>query len=344
MGKGDPPEGSSGQSPSDDLRLADGPEFDLIRTFYPRGARPGPTVSIGPGDDAAVLDLAGTILSVDLSVEDVHFRRGWLTPREIGFRAAAAALSDLAAMAARPGGILVSLAASEADTGEFTTQVMQGASEAVAEVGGELLGGDVSRSPGPLVIDVVAVGESSTPVARAGARPDDELWVTGDLGGSALAVEQLSRGEPANPLARSRFAAPTPRIREALWLADLGIPRAMLDLSDGLFGDARHLATASGVAILLELDAIPIHPAIADRKPRHEALRLAGSGGEDYELLFAARPAAVAQQEERFRQEFGIKLTRVGRCEAGAGVFGVDAAGIRFPFSPRGFQHFGGTG
>ncbi len=344
MRKVDPSEGIGPQSPSDDLRLGDGPEFDLIRTFYPRGARHGPAVSIGPGDDAVALNLAGAILSTDLSVEDVHFRRDWLTPAEIGYRASAAALSDLAAMAARPIGILVSLAVPERDTGAFATLVMEGARQAAATVGGDLLGGDLSSSPGPMVIDVVVVGETAAPVARAGARPGDELWVTGELGGCALALEQLSRGEVPDPLVRTRFTAPVPRIREALWLAAKGIPTAMLDLSDGLFGDAHHLARASGLAVVLDLDDVPIHPTVAGLRPPDEALRLAGSGGEDYELLFAARPGTVAVHEDAFHAEFGIGLTRVGYCEAGAGVFGVDLEGVRSPLSPRGFQHFGGTG
>lgn len=318
-----------------------GAEFDLIREFL-RGARTGRTagVRVGVGDDCAVVGGDGIVLGTDLSIEDVHFRRSWLRPEEIGYRAAAAALSDLAAMAARPIGVLTSLAATPEDAGAFAREIMRGVRAAVEGLGGELLGGDLTRSPGPIVLDMVVVGEAAVPVTRRGALPGDELWVTGELGGSAAAVTAwMAAGEP-HPAARIAFAAPTPRTREALWLAARGIPRAMLDVSDGLGGDAAHLAAASEVAVVLDRESIPVHPAA--HAGGDAAADLALRGGEDYELLFAARPGTVEAHLGDFAASFEAKLTRVGHVEAGTGVHIDSGAGGRRELKEWGFQHFGG--
>ena len=325
------------------VHLARGPEFDLIRRFLAGVPAAGgrDDVRVGPGDDCAVIAGNGIALSSDMSVEGVHFRREWLSPWEIGWRAAAAALSDLAAVAARPIGILVSLAAPQADAPDCAAEVMSGCREAAESVGGTLLGGDLARSPGPLVVDVTVVGEAPRPVLRSGAHPGDELWVTGELGGSAAAVEALLRGEAPDAAARERFAHPLPRVREALWLLGRGLPVAMIDLSDGLAGDAAHLAAASGVAVMLSPQLIPVHPAARERS-RARTLRRALGGGEDYELCFAAPVGAAEPHAAAFERTFGIRLTCVGRLGGGDGVWFVDAEGRRTPTGIDGWQHFGG--
>lgn len=324
------------------VRLAPGGEFDLIRRFL-AGPAPAerPDVRVGPGDDCAVVAGDGIALSTDMSVEGVHFRREWLAPEEIGWRAAAAALSDLAAVAARPIGILVSLAAPPDGGGDYAERVMAGCREAVESVGGALLGGDLTRSPGPLVIDVTVVGEAPRPVLRSGARAGQELWVTGELGGSAAAVEALLAGREPDPAARERFARPRPRVREAQWLHARNIPTAMVDLSDGLAGDAAHLSAASGVAMLLVPELIPIHPAARERS-KIRSLRRALGGGEDYELCFAAPVGAVGPFHTAFERAFEVRLTCVGRAGGGDGVWFVDAEGHRRPTGIVGWQHFGG--
>jgi thiamine-monophosphate kinase len=325
-------------------RLGPGPEFDLIRRFYSGWGRRNPgDVRVGPGDDAAVVTGDGIVLSVDLSVEEIHFRREWLTPEEIGGRAAAAALSDLAAMAARPIGILAALALVPADADAIATDVMRGVRSAVEGVGGVLLGGDLSRSPGPMILDIVAVGEASAPVLRWGAMAGDEIWVTGQLGASGLAVATLQRGERPPADAFERFRRPTPRIAEARWLAERGVPRAMLDLSDGLGGDVAHLARAAELAAILQADALPLHPALARaRLSSVEALRYALTGGEDYELCFAARPGTMQAHQAAFNREFGIGLQLVGHFEQGEGVHVRSGDGSRVALSQAGYQHFGG--
>ena len=306
------------------IELGEGAEFDLIRSFLNDASEPGPGVRVGPGDDALVLD-DGTVISTDVSVEDVHFRRAWLDPREIGYRATAAGLSDLAAMAAEPVGALVSLALSAQDAKGLGPRVMAGVREALDGVGGALLGGDLSASPGPLVLDVVSIGRVEHPVLRDGARPGDEVWVTGRLGGAAAAARLWREGETPGPALREAFARPGPRVREALWLAREATVRALVDVSDGLAGDAGHLSAAGRVAVVLEAERIPVHPGLGSTVDEEgiggvPPLELALRGGEDYELLLAAEPGGVEPLAEEFSVRFGLALTRVGRVEEGEGV------------------------
>jgi thiamine-monophosphate kinase len=341
-------------------RLGPGAEFDLIRRFLGAGPADGARgVRVGPGDDCAVVAGDGIALTVDMAVEDVHFRRAWLEPAEIGFHAAAAALSDLAAMAARPLGVLASLALGPGDEEEYGARVMAGVAAAATDAGGALLGGDLTRSPGPLVVDIVAVGEAAKPVLRSGARPGDELWVTGRLGAAAAAVAAWLHDHEPSPDARAAFVRPAPRIREALWLAERGIPTAMVDLSDGIAGDAGHIAAASGVRVVVRADALPVAAAAATLGPA-EGVRLAAAGGQDYELCFTARAGTVEGIAGEFGEAFGVELTRVGDVlglgtagegggggggkaggEAGGGVGGaelVDGAGETLVL--EGFQHW----
>lgn len=313
------------------MRLGPGPEFDLIRRFVPDRVR-HPNVLVGPGDDCAVVFADGLAVSTDMSVEGTHFRREWLSPHDIGWRATAGALSDLAAVAARPIGVLSSLALPEQDAGSFAEELMQGVRAAAAQQGAVLLGGDLARTSGPVVVDIVVVGECPRPVLRAGANPGDEIWVTGELGGSAAAIRALMQGVQPHPDARERFARPAARIREALWLAARDIPRAMLDLSDGLGGDAAHLAAASGVAVVLDPEQLPLHPAAT--------LDDGLSGGEDYELCFAARQGSVEPHAADFGNRFRVRLTRVGHVGEGAGVWQSSRLGGRELLGAAGFQHF----
>lgn len=321
--------------------LGPGAEFDLIRRFLARAAgEPSRDVLVGPGDDAAVVTAHPLAISVDLSIEGTHFRRDWLEAGEIGWRATAAALSDLAAMAARPVGVLLSVAAAGDDVPDYVEQVVQGAIEAARAVGAHLIGGDATRSPGPLVLDVVVVGEAHQPLRRDGARPGDEVWVTGRLGAPAAAVRDLIARRPVAPAARERFARPSPRTREMLWLRGHADLTAAIDLSDGIAGDVPHLAAASGVGITIERDAVPVHEAAADDPA------LAILGGEDYELCVVAPPGALERVVEPFRDTFTLDLTRIGTVEPTDGtaprVRLKNSDGTLHPMPEPGFKHFAG--
>lgn len=301
-----------------------------------------PELRVGPGDDAAVLELEPgekVVLTCDMALEDVHFRRAWLRWETVGWRATAASMSDLAAMAARPLGVLVSAAVPpELDRGVLE-ELAAGVTACLEAHGGALLGGDLSRSPGPVVIDVTAAGAAERPVGRHGARPGDELWVTGTLGGAGAAARDWSRGLEPDPRARRAFERPVPRTDEARWLAGRAELHALIDLSDGLAGDARHLSAASGVRLEVRLADVPLSEVLAEYADRETAIRRALGGGEDFELLLAVAPGSLDGVGETFEDRFGVRLTRIGRATEGEGVAWLDEEGEAVGGLGGGFDH-----
>jgi thiamine-monophosphate kinase len=298
----------------------------------------------GLGDDCALVRIGSRILalSIDLSLEGVHFRTDWLSFREIGWRATAAALSDLAAEGAQPIGVLVSVGLPGNGRGLPTkgrgrgkrrrdpaTELMSGVGAAARSVGASVLGGDLVRSSRYLV-DVCVLGVAQRPVRRSGAHAGDRLWVTGRLGGAGLALAALRTGRRLASALRRRFARPVPRIAAGRWLARHGA-RAMIDISDGLAADAGQLAAASGVAVAIELERVPCWPGVAPRA--------AARSGEEYELL-VAMPARFGDGAgaRAFRRDTGLTLTRIGACAVGRGVRMTDRGRPITP--PRGFDHF----
>lgn len=313
---------------TDHIALGPGHEFDAIRELLARwGSR-----ASGAGDDAAVVQVPrGDVLvaSVDSSIEGRHFRRGWMTPREIGYRAAAAALSDLAAMAARPIGILIAATVPGAWRADLL-DIADGIADAVGIVDTRILGGNLSDG-GELSITTTVFGSAYAPLTRAGAQVGDAVYVTGTLGGSGAELRALLAGA-SHSAHRERFVRPVPRISEARWLADRGASSG-IDISDGLVADARHLASASGVRLALDASCLPCSAGVTAA----EALR----SGEEYELLVTtASPFDV----DEFQARFGLPLTRIGDVERGAAgrvdiagdgdARGAGAAG------PAGFNHF----
>lgn len=288
---------------SEPLGLGPGREFDVIRELVRRWG----SAARGIGDDAAVLDVPAEhrlVASTDASVEHVHFRRGWLTASEIGYRGATAALSDLAAMAAMPLGMLVAMNVPERwrnEVGELADGI--GAASRVA--GAPIVGGNLTAG-NDLALTITVLGHASRPLGRDGARPGDALYVTGLLGGSRSALDALAAGRPPSPEYRERLVAPRARIREAVWLATHGATAA-IDVSDGLAADVGHLAAASRVSACIELYAIPTMSGVSPM--------LAASSGEEYELVVASsRPLP----EHEFAREFGLPLTRIGVVQSGA--------------------------
>lgn len=315
--------------------LGPGNEFERIRQILARlGAR-----AAGVGDDCAIIaDGPGSlVVSTDLSIEQVHFRTDWISLQEIGWRAAAGALSDLAAEGARAVGILVSVGVPAGAAETAPVEVMAGAGDAAASVGGVVLGGDLSRAE-QWIVNVTVIGRAMRPVTRAGAGAGDELWVTGRLGGARAALTAWLRGEAPAAEAREAFAHPVPRLEAGQHLAAAGAT-AMIDLSDGLGGDAGHLAAASGRALDIDLTRLPLHPdvAVAAKHENTTPAEFAGRGGEDYELLVALPPAFTAAEAARLAREIGVPLTRIGTVKTGAGVrFHEGGSEVRL----TGFDHF----
>lgn len=296
-------------------------ESDLIDSFVKRWRN----AASGIGDDAAVLEIpAGEkiVVSTDSSVENVHFRCEDVSPSEIGYRAAAAALSDLAAMAAKPVGLVFALVLPE-EWRHDAGAIADGVGEAAVASACPIIGGNIS-SGGELSLTTTVIGSTAKPLLRSGAHRGDSIYVTGALGGSAAAVAAWAESKKPTAQCREQFVHPRPRIREALWLAAHGATSA-IDLSDGLSTDAAHIADASDVALSIDVGLIPI----ADGAKLAHAL----SGGEDYELLLSGPVIDV----DEFKRAFGIALTRIGVVEEGRGVT-FQKAGERFTPSP-GFDH-----
>ncbi len=306
--------------------LGPGPEFDRIRIIE----RALGSLASGLGDDCAFLP-GGWCASTDVSVEDVHFRRGWIDPEAIGWRAASGALSDLAAVGARAESVLVGLVAPADEPAEALAAMMRGAGEAAASVGARIVGGDLTAGR-ELVLAVTVMGRAVHPVRRAGARPGDGIWVTGMLGGARAALLALLDGRPPDPRALGRFARPMARVAQGEALAAAGA-RAMIDVSDGLAGELGHLAAASAVGVEVDGGLLPVHSSVFAEAARigEPPAVFAARGGEDYELVAAMPPDYSATEVA------GVPITKVGVVVAGTGV--------RFRVGGRvtvvgGFNHF----
>ncbi len=325
-------------------------EFELLAKLRQRLPASGSRLRVGSGDDAAVTVPGGaTATSVDALVEGVHFRREQATLAQIGHKALATALSDLAAMGAEPGEAYVVLGV-PAELGEDEClQLVDGLLALAAETDTELAGGDVTRAP-VLTLAVTVVGHADAPerfVTRAGARAGDALLVSGELGGAAAGLLLLERPELAAALdagtaerLRRRQLQPSPRLGAGRALAEAGAT-AMIDLSDGLGGDAGHLAAQSGVALQIDAGALPLAAGVAEVAAAAglDPLTLAAGGGEDYELLATLPPLRLGDAEGRMQEANEAGLTRIGEVVAGEGVE------IRLPggaiLDPAGFDQLG---
>jgi thiamine-monophosphate kinase len=284
--------------------LGGGREFELVRRLL---AVWGPQAT-GVGDDAATLDVPPNtqlVVSTDTSVEDVHFRRTWLTPEEIGWRATAAALSDLAAMGATPLG-LVWAAVIPARWADSLDEMAIGVGAAARFAGCAIVGGDLSKGES-LTLTVTVFGTAERPLRRGGAQPGDAVWVTGTLGAPARALAAWEHGGRPTDKDRSRFARPMPRVAQGLAAARAGATAA-IDVSDGLVQDVGHIAAASGVRVVLQLDQLPLVLG-ADPLP-------AAASGEEYELVLTAPPSV----DLAAALPSGVPVTRIGHVEVGGGV------------------------
>jgi thiamine-monophosphate kinase len=304
-------------------------ELEFLRWLRGR-LPPHPQLRVPPGDDAAVLAHtpgSDCVITSDLLMDGVHFELAECGPRAAGYKSLAVNLSDLAAMAARPVAAIVSIALPQADAQKLAVELYEGLLPLADRFGVTIAGGDTNCWDGPLVINIAALGETTEhgPLLRSGARPGDQILVTGELGGSILGKHL-------------HFA---PRVEEALLLNSRYRLHAGMDISDGLSLDLSRLAAESRCGAVIELAAVPVSPA---------AQQLAGSGadersawehaladGEDFELLLAAPP----EEAERIvrEQPLSIPLTRIGEFVAEAGLWRVDERGRREPLPPRGYEH-----
>jgi len=304
-------------------------EFSLIDRYF-SGLGSGKSVDLAVGDDCAILRLAAderVAASVDTQVAGVHFPAQAL-PGDIAYRAVSAAASDLAAMGARPLGMTVALTIPEADE-PWLSAFSKGLEDAVRVYDLPLVGGDTTRGPLSVSVQVMGALPQDRALLRSGARVGDAVFVSGTLGDAAGALAVLQgrwQPEPAHAdYLLDRFNRPRARIDLGRELLDSAT--AAIDLSDGLLADAGHIAKASGVRLCIEPDLVPLSSALSSRSDRDAILEWSLAGGDDYELCFCLAPGEAPPSG----------CTRIGRVESGAGV----DCGRAIDFSP-GYQHFNG--
>jgi thiamine-monophosphate kinase len=323
-------------------------EFQLIERLRSIAPGDGPGVIRGIGDDAAVLRPGALVLATcDVQVEGIHFTRDVCSPADVGWRALAVNLSDIAAMGGVPRYALASLLIPPSVGPAALEDLYGGMGELARLHGVAVVGGNVSATSGPLAVDITLLGDTDHPVLRSGAHPGDGVWLTGEAGKAAAGRFLILHPDAAvsgRDVLAAAYARPTPRVAagQALGaLARAGIVTAMIDTSDGTAGDLLHLADASRVGVRLDAGHLPVprgvREAAAAAKVKVDAWTL--GGGEDYELLFTAGGEFDAKAAH-FAASAGLAVTRIGDIlPARDGRWVVAAGGERRPLRPAGWDH-----
>jgi len=329
-------------------------EFDFINSIRKRVAS---SIVTGIGDDAAVFrNNSGkeTVISVDLLIEDIDFRRTTTPPYLLGHKALAVSLSDLAAMGSRPLSALLSIGVPEDIwQTDFVDRMYDGWLDLANRYSVQLIGGDTSRAHEHIVIDSIAIGECSTGLAvkRAGASPGDQIFVTGSLGAAAAGLRLIERGahlaeqnlgdEDSQKLDHVllRQLRPEPRVGWGIVLGEERLATAMIDLSDGLSSDVNHLCEESKVGALIDASLLPIDERVVELCGRRalDPLQLALHGGEDFELLFTVKPENVARLPKRVD---GVEIKRIGEITPASENVKISEGTRTWDLKPGGWKHF----
>jgi len=310
--------------------LASTGEFAVIDAVTAGTSQPSTTV-LGPGDDGAVVAAADgrVVASIDVLVDGVHFRTDWATGEQIGQRAALAAMADIAAMGAAPTALLVGLCAPPGTPLELITGIGRGVQQEAAKAGAGVVGGDLTRSE-VLTIAVTVLGDlrGAKPVLRSGARPGDVVAVIGRLGWAAAGLAVLSRGFRSPAAAVGAYRVPDPPLQAGIVAGSVGAT-SMIDVSDGLLADLGHIAVASGVAIDVVTEALPVNPRLVEVASAlgRNHLEWALTGGDDHALA-ATFPHGT---------ELPPGWTAIGVVSTGSGI-SVDGTGWQ---AAGGWDHFG---
>ena len=307
------------------------PERKLIAQLRRRVRWRNSQVALGIGDDCAILRIPRgheLLVTTDFTLEGIHFRRDWQSAECIGHRSLARGLSDIAAMGGRPVSAFLSLALPSALPQSWVGRFFAGLRRLARKHRIDLAGGDIAGSRNGVLADIVVVGsvQVGTGLLRSGAKAGDQVYVTGELGESAAALEALDRGK-----INKKDIFPNPRIAIGEWLRKNGVASAAIDVSDGLSTDLSHICEESSVGAVIEAEAIPIHPAA---RAFQNGLELALHGGEDYELLFTApRTKRVPKRIA------GVAITHIGAIlkQTNLRIFRQGKTEI---LEPRGWEHF----
>lgn len=332
-------------------------EFDFINGLRQRVAWKSQSLIAGIGDDAAVFRSSSgkdTVITADLLVEDIDFRRTTTPPYLLGHKALAVSLSDVAAMGSRPLWSMISIGVPE-DVWEtnFVERLYDGVLDLANRYGVQLIGGDTSRTTESIVIDSIVSGEcaAGTSIMRTGAMPGDEIFVTGSLGGAAAGLRLIERGahlaeqnlgdDDSQKLDHVllRQLRPEPRVGWGIVLGEEHLATSMIDLSDGLSSDLNRLCTASGVGALIDSSLLPIDERVTELCGRRalDPLQLALHGGEDFELLFTVKPVDANRLP---RKVDGVGIKRIGQITAAFEGVKISEGARIWELQPGGWKHF----
>jgi len=343
------------------VKVKDLGEHALLARLLARLPRPPATVLVGPGDDAAIVTHVRNqhlVVTTDSLVEEIHFSRRYFAPADIGHKALAVNLSDMAAMGASPRWALLSLVL----PGSWPVSDVEGLMDGLAELarlhGTSVVGGNITRTNGPLVVDVTLGGDVRPRrwLTRGGARPGDSIYVSGTLGGARAGLEMLSgTGNPSTALGagrepgagsrdlvcETRQRRPEPRVRLGRAMAGARAARAAMDLSDGLADALRQVAAASGCGVRIDAATLPIEPGAARwwQARGGDPVRSAVVGGEDYELLFAVPTRGAGKLRNARRHVADPPITKIGVFTKDPGELVLDRSGELEPL-PMGYEHF----
>jgi thiamine-monophosphate kinase len=306
----------------------------LIERIRRAAATRGQPASHGIGDDCAVLPLPRgheALVTTDFSLEDVHFRREWHAPDSVGHRCLARGLSDIAAMGGVPLAAFLSLALPSDLPQDWVDRFVAGFLKLAGKFSVTLAGGDASQSPTGVLADIMVLGSvpAGKAILRSGARPGDFIYVTGTLGSAVAALNQLRDGKKLRPRAHPKHFYPEPRVVIGQFLRENKLASAMIDISDGLSTDLGHICEESGVGAAVYAESLP---AVSGK----DGLTLALHGGDEYELLFAARAQCRIPKEIA-----DVPITRIGEILSGKQMRLATADGKTQPLKPAGWEHFG---
>lgn len=315
-------------------------EFDLIKRYFKTLDSRQADILIGMGDDAACLKIPpdkDLLVTTDTLVANVHFLDSW-DPYDIAYKALMVNLSDIAAMggSARYASLALTLPEANAD---WLARFSQGLKAGLETYQTVLIGGDMTKGPLSITITLHGWVSSGKAISRAGARPRDSIWVSGNLGAAALAVSDLQTSlfdSADKSVLMEKLLRPKPRLDLAAILQN--VASAAIDISDGLAADLNHICEASGVGACLDFDAIPAHP-LLKKHLAAKAIPFALEGGDDYELCFTL-PLARESDCRKALEKAGLTCYRIGEIQETAGLRMTDKAGNITALSARGYQHF----
>lgn len=322
--------------------------IDQIARLFDRG-QSGDTIGIG--DDCAVLPFRegrSLLITTDMLIEGRHFRHEWTTAEDLGFKSLAVNLSDISAMGGKPLYAFLSIGLPNDLSLEWVETFLRGTRQLSEAHNVKLLGGDTTKSPGPLVINysVIGVMDEQSVLWRSSAEPGDKIAVLGNLGESGAGLRLLMENKTPYDSMEQRLIKshnhPQLYVDEAQYLASIPAVHAMIDLSDGIQSDAGHIAQKSGVTVQVDVDRIPITPEVKEicKNYSWDSLELALASGEDYGLLFTYNKETAGKLKSDFKNRFGYEFSIIGEVIKGSPELNLVKNGDLYDLGKMGFDHF----